>query len=690
MPSLRCPRNGESLVHLLHPRHSTQPLRALNKHVGRRWCGGPARIPANTGVPALAGHVVVHCWRGGWRGRTLLISPMHSFSWQRVGVASSLAAHAARVAVGLTAVAAASAHAANLDDVVVSATRSEQRLADVVADITVVDSETIERSGQNSVAELLSRQPGVQITSNGGPATTTNVFVRGASNQYTAVYLDGVRLDSQVTSGGVTWQNIPLAMIDRIEILRGPAAAVYGSDAMSGVILLFTKKGEGSWKPWMGAGYGTHGSYRADAGMRGSAGAWDYSLAVVREGSRGFDAQPASKYSDNEGYSRTALNASLGLQINAVHRLQAQILDSKTQNDYVRTKDRPDNQFHREMQTVGASWTADWTERYRSTLSINTSEDKYTQKPSQNLTKARLNNLLWQNEVKLVPGHKLSAAYERRNDSLINPSVQKSEKQTRHQDAIALGYGLTVGAHTLQLNARHDKDSEFGGKSTGSAAYAWNFTPQWRVSASMGTAFRVPTLYQRFSVSGDIDLKPEESRNQELGLRWVQGDNQFSATAYRNKFTNMLKYEGTGCAGAGCYENVERAVLEGLTLAGAYRTGAFKWHGSVDFQNPRNEKTGNMLARRSQRYAMLGVDTELQGWTLGAEMQSFSRRHDKEGDAKTLAGYTLFNLSASRQIARDFTLTARVDNLMDRDYALVKGYATAGRTLYMGLKWMPQ
>jgi vitamin B12 transporter len=373
-----------------------------------------------------------------------------------------------------------------------------------------------------------------------------------------------------------------------------------------------------------------------------------------------------------------------------------QLLDSKTQNDYVRSSANGDSQYHREMQTVGASWIADWTDRWRSTLSLNTSKDQYTLKPSEKQTKTRLDNLLWHNEFKLAPGHKLSAAYERRNDSLINPSVQKSEKQTRHQDAIALGYGLTVGAHTLQLNARHDKDSEFGGKSTGSAAYAWNFTPQWRVSASMGTAFRVPTLDQRFSDSGDARLKPEESRNQELGLRWAQGDNQFSATVYRNKFTNMVtstRYpipSTRPCGSEYCYENVDKAQLEGLTLAGAYRSGAFKWHGSVDFQNPRNEKTGNMLARRSQRYAMLGVDTELQGWTLGAEMQSFSRRHDKEGDAKILAGYTLFNLSASRQIARDFTLTARVDNLMDRDYALAKGYATAGRTLYMGLKWMPQ
>lgn len=144
-----------------------------------------------------------------------------------------------------------------MDEMVVSATRTEQRVSDVLADVTVIDRAQLERSGSNSMAELLARQPGVQITTTGGPATTTNVFVRGANTQYTAVYLDGVRLDSQTTSGGVTWQNIPLALIDRVEILRGPAAAVYGSDAMAGVILLFTQQGEAGVQPLVDVGYGT-------------------------------------------------------------------------------------------------------------------------------------------------------------------------------------------------------------------------------------------------------------------------------------------------------------------------------------------------------------------------------------------------------------------------------------------------
>ena len=616
-------------------------------------------------------------------------SPMFFSEEQRLGSAVLMSVRPVALTVAVWGVTGFSAWAADMDEVVVSATRTEQRLGDVLADVTVVDSEAIERSGFDSVAQLLSRQPGIQMTTTGGPATTTNVFVRGANTQYTAVYLDGVRMDSQVTSGGVTWQNIPLALIDRVEILRGAAAAVYGSDAVAGVILLTTKKGEDGWHPYVGVGYGTHGTYKADAGMSGAVGMWDYSMAMVWEGSRGFDAQPEKVLSHDEGYSRTGINASVGLQINAQHSLRLQSTQTKTQSDYVASKVGADHQYHREMNVLGASWQANWSPLYKSIFSASTSQDKYTLKPSNKLTNAQLHNYLWQNEFTVFAGQKMTATLERREDSLVNPSVQNSAKQARHQNALAIGYGVTHDQHSLQLNARRDIDSEFGGKNTAAAAYAWSFAPQWSASASIGTSFRVPTLYQRFYMNTDASLQPEHGRNKEVSLRWRQGDSQFSVTAYRNKLQNMIKYSKEGVREF--YRNVDRAVLEGITLAGAYRTGPLMWHGSVDFQNPRDETTQHLLERRSKRFMTLGVETVLAGTDVGAEVYSASRRFNSLSDKEmTLAGYTLVHLTASKKVTKDVTLSARIDNVFDRDYTLAKGYATAGRTFFVGLKWMPQ
>ena len=129
--------------------------------------------------------------------------------------------------------------APSLSETVVAATRTPQPLADLVADISIVDRETIESSGTTGLADLLARLPGVEFSRNGGPGTTTGVFLRGAESRFTAVYIDGVRIDSQST-GGAPWESIPLGLIDRIEVLRGPAGAVYGSDALGGVVQIFT------------------------------------------------------------------------------------------------------------------------------------------------------------------------------------------------------------------------------------------------------------------------------------------------------------------------------------------------------------------------------------------------------------------------------------------------------------------
>ncbi|MCB1258202.1 MAG: TonB-dependent receptor, partial [Microthrixaceae bacterium] len=131
----------------------------------------------------------------------------------------------------------------SLPEVVVSATRSEQPITDVLADVTLVDRAEIDHLGAASVSDVLERLPGITVNRNGGLASTTNVYLRGAEGRFTAVFIDGVRIDSQST-GGASWNAIPLSQVDRIEVLRGPAAAIYGSDAMAGVIQIFTREGE--------------------------------------------------------------------------------------------------------------------------------------------------------------------------------------------------------------------------------------------------------------------------------------------------------------------------------------------------------------------------------------------------------------------------------------------------------------
>ncbi|KQO15271.1 TonB-dependent receptor [Acidovorax sp. Leaf76] len=580
--------------------------------------------------------------------------------------------------------------APSLTETVVTATRTPQPLSDLVADVTVIDRDTIETSGATGLADVLARVPGIEFSRNGGPGTTTGVFLRGAESRFTAVYIDGVRIDSQST-GGAAWEAIPLAQIDRIEVLRGPAGAVYGSDAMGGVIQIFTKRGENGVAPYVGIGVGSHSTTKIEAGVSGATGTIDYALGIAREKSKGFNARTvATQNPDRDGYESTSANARLGLQINAAHRLDATLLANDLDSGYDNGLGKDDRNQH-QLHALGLTWQAQWTTAYKTRLQVTDSRDQYETTPSVYLSETHLRGYLFQNEWR-QDAHLVTAALERREDNLQNAPIDRS----RSQDAIALGYGYTAGGHTLQANVRHDSDSEFGGKGTGSLAYGYTFAPQWRATASVGTAFRAPTLYQRFSEYGVGSLKPESSRNAEVGLRWAQGSNSFSATVYRNRVQDLISFGAPGpCPSPfGCYVNTARAEYKGVTFAGSYRLagvlGGVQLRGSLDLQDPRDLDTGKQLARRAKRHGTLGADTQLAGWTVGAEVQASGRRFDTVANTNVLGGYTLVNLYASTRIARDFTLVARVDNVGDKHYELARTYATAGRTAYVGVKWAPQ
>lgn len=582
-----------------------------------------------------------------------------------------------------------------LAPVVVTAARTAQPLTDVVSDVSLIDLDTLDRFANASLGDVLSTLPGVELSRNGGPTATTSLFVRGADTRHTVLLIDGVRVDSQST-GGAAWQALALEHIDRIEVLRGPAAAIYGSDAIGGVVQVFTRKGEAGFHPNVSVGVGSHGTRNASAQLSGAQGAWDYALGLTRETSDGFNIQPSGN-PDRDGYRKTNGLARLGLQANADHRFEALWTSSEANTGYDAYASKVDDRALQDLRTLALSWQARWSDVWTSRVGFTRGLDRYETTPSAYVTDTQVDTWLWHNQWQLG-AHQLTAALERRQDRLLNGSTTP-QLNDRSQNALALGYGFKQGDHTVQANLRHDDDSEFGRHTTGSLAYALALAPHWRVTASAGTAFRAPTLFHRFSIYGMPSLRPEESRNLELALKYAAQGSSFSVTAYRNRLTNLINYvSGPGsCANGvgafpGCYGNVGKATLQGVTLAAATRVaagvpGGVGLNASIDLQNPRDDTTGRTLARRSKRVAKLGADLRVAGWTLGAETQWHSSRFDQPSGTARLAGYGVVNLSASTRLAPQWTLVARVDNLGDKAYQTARGYATPGRTAYLGVSW---
>lgn len=580
---------------------------------------------------------------------------------------------------------------ATLQKVVITANRTAQSLSSVLADVSVIDREDIERSGASGVADLLARLPGIEFTRNGGPGSATSIFIRGNESRHTAVYLDGIRLDSQ-SIGGAPWEQIPLDQVERIEVLRGPAAAVYGSDAIGGVVQLFTKRGDGPARPTSSLTLGSYHTVQGQVGISGSSDALNYSLSASHGRSEGFDAAKPGAFGhnpDKDGWTRSSVQGRLGYQLNTAHRIDASLLASNMKSGYDGSS-TTDDENHHTLRSGSLRWQGRWDPESTTRLQIGETRSTYESQPSFYRTETTLHDYTLQHEQR-IGSNLLTGTLERREDELFNPATAFGSAfgGKRQQDAIGVGWRGDFGDHGVQANLRHDHDSEFGGKDTGSLAWGWNFHPQWRVTASAATSFRAPTLYQRFSEYGNPNLVPEAGRNVELGLRWSGAGSEIGVTAWRNTVTHLIAFGAPGqCVSAfGCYENIGRARLEGITLAGRIQLNGVTLRGSLDWHDPRNLDTETVLQRRAKRLATFGAETTVAGWNLGTEVQAAGPRFENAANTQVLGGYALLNVFVSKALTQGLSVEARIDNLGNKSYELARHYSTAGRNGQVTLRW---
>lgn len=598
---------------------------------------------------------------------------------------------------------AASAHAQSnkLDTVVTTATRTPQKLSEVLADLTVITRADIERQAAASLADLLRNNGCAEMVRNGGPAATTSMFLRGADSRHTLVLIDGVKVDSQST-GGASWQGLPLSQIERVEVLKGPASAIYGSDAVSGVVQIFTRKGSGSrTSADLGVAAGNLGTYKADASLFGAAGIFDYAFTGAFEGSDGFNATTPQAFGympDNDGYRKRQATVRLGAQLATEHRVEALLLRTYTRGQY--DSGGADDITKQDSDAARLAWTAQWTPDLQTQLSFGESRDRYQTTPSIYLTETRVRNVALTGFYTLAAGQQLNFTAERIEDELENTSLVTGPIGKRSRDSAGLGYLLSTGPFDLQAHARHDRDSEFGDINTGTLLGGFKITQGLRIVASVGNTFRAPTIFQQatrygpLSKPGTTPLEAERGRNVEAGLKWASGDHEASVTAYRNRISNLIIFGAPGnCLDLrNCYENVANARLQGVSLAGATKLAGVHLRATLDLQNPTNVDTGKLLARRAKRVGTVSADWATGNWVLGANVQASGHRFDNATNTpnRRMGGYALVNLNAQVAISRELKLQFNVDNVFDRAYQTAYGYASSPMTALASLRWTPQ
>ena len=597
-------------------------------------------------------------------------------------------AFAVAAAAGGAASAQPAATTAVLDPVTVTATRTPERLSEIIADVTVIGPDEIARAGAQGLAELLQRQPGVQIATTGGPATTTSVFLRGANAGQTLLLVDGLRVGSSST-GTAPFEAIPLSEIDHIEILRGPAASLYGADAIGGVVQVFTRRADRSFSANASAGYGTYNTGQFSAGASGASGA----LRIVAQGgyqqSAGFNAiwNPAnfSYNPDRDGYTSGNGSGSLTYLFAPEQELSAQAFYSRVNAQFDAGLGFDDRTITT-VQSYAVATRNRLASFWKSTLEAGVSTDDSTSKtafgPSQFKTVER--QYLWQSDLSLPMGA-LSLALSRREERLdTNASFAVTARNT---NAVVAVYQLREGPNALQANFRHDQSTQYGGQNSGAIEYAYSFSPGFRASASYGTGFKAPTFndlyYPGFS---NPELVPETARNFEAALRYAGADVSAGMVAYRNRVKDLIVFQCDAdfrCAP----QNVASATLEGVTLELQALLGGASVKGSLDFARPYDDATGNLLPRRARSYGSLQIARSFGEMQIGAQLVASSARYEDAVNARRMGGYALVNLNAEYALAREWALFAVAGNVFDKNYELSADYKTPGANVFAGVRY---
>jgi len=583
---------------------------------------------------------------------------------------------------------------AQLAPVVVTAARMPQPLDALAADLTVIESDAIDALGSRSFVELLQGQPGIEIVQNGGPGTTSGVFLRGANRGQTLLLIDGLRVSSS-TVGAPTLEAIPLDQAERIEVLRGPASSLYGADAIGGVIQVFTRLPGPGVSGRLSGGYGTDGTGAIAGSVAVGAGPVALSLSAGHRRSAGFNAttDPSSFIwnPDRDGYEMNDAGASLVVAFAPGQEVTARYLRSELDAQFDGGGDFDD----RTLTTLEAWQVASrnrvndaWTSKLVAGESSDDSVSKTALGDFPFRTRDRQYG--WQNEI-TVPLGTATLAVERREERIDDTAGFALTR--RDTNAVVGIVQLAHGAHALQANLRHDNSSQYGGRTTGAIAWGFRFAPGWRATASYGTAFKPPSFndlyYPGFS---NPNLDPETGRNVEAGLHWSGAAGAWQATAravgWYNKVAQLIVFQcdaSFNCAP----QNVDRATLAGVTLAGEGAWRGTTLRGSLDLQDPENDATGKLLPRRAKAHGRLAIAQVLGDVQVGLEVIASSHRYDDPGNAIRLGGYAMVNATAEWRIDRGVTIVARGDNILDRDYALASGYATGGARAFVGVRWQP-
>lgn len=569
--------------------------------------------------------------------------------------------------------------AVDLPDTVVTASRQAQSLSSTPAATTVFTRSEIERLQPSSVADLLRRVPGASVTTTGGQGSLTSLSLRGTGSTQSLVLVDGQRIGS-ASAGQPSLEFLNIDQIERIEVIRGPRSAIYGSDAIGGVVQIFTRQGESGLNPRVTAGIGSNNTYRRHVGMSGGNQQTRFDLGASLNETAGFDRtrheEPGDQ--DDDGYRNRAFNASLSHNFTDEVEAGVRLLEQSGNTEYD-LNGNPEDDFTLSTVATHLQWQVSqlWTTR----LEAGHAEDKRSSHYDANAFgpaatysyNTYRDSASWLNSLRLSEQHSLQTGVDWYQDRLRSTgSYLETERYNR---AAFVQHRFEGEAYQTELGWRHDDNEQFGNANTFNAALTVPVTDNQQVVASYGEGFRAPTFNDLYTSFGaNPNLRPERSKSYELQWRGQVQTAQLQAAAFRTDIDDLILLDPFFTA-----QNISRARIHGLELSASTQVAGWDTLLAATWLDPRDRNSGNQLPRRPKRLLSLDVDRQLGVFGIGFSLSANSQRYNDPANEQELAGYGLVEARARWDMTPALRWDLKVGNLLDKDYSLAN-YNYNGRT----------
>lgn len=586
------------------------------------------------------------------------------------------------------------------DPVVVTASRIQQPLSTVGSSMTVISGEELEKKGITEVVDALKTVPGVSFSRNGGVGQTTSLRIRGADSGQVVVMIDGVVVnDPTNTSGFYDFNALHVHNIDRIEILRGPQSAVYGGNAVGGVVNIITKRGEGKPVYTAAASAGSHNTFSQELGTRGQKGKLHYSVNASNFNTVGFPATVAGP--EKDGAHLKSLSATLGVDATqhltldfsgGVSHLKSGFDTDPTSTDGPadQVKDSAYGQAQAHLQTLGNTLEHVFTaNHFVVSRESNEPLGYYTNSTfdgTRTVFRYQVNQTLFGSDVASLGAEWQDESADNTNTTGSTPATDVDRSVTK-RSAFAQYIAHPIEPLTVTFSGRHDTSSSFDDHNTARVAGAYtieSFATTLRASA--GTSAKDPTLYQLYGPYGTSTLKPEESRAIDAGIEnsFLQGRVTTQNTVFAQVYKNLIDFDNNTFL----YGNVARARSKGfensVNVEVVPRVNVSATH---TYTLAVDSDTEKRLPRRPKHTGY--VETNIRAtdaWTVGGGLYFESSQLDSNFSTANTKGYGSLGLHTEYQVVPQASLYLRADNILDRHYQEVRNYRSAGREIFGGIR----